>query len=155
MPESANRPHRCSKDFGKRSVCRNPLIANLLLRCDYIEKMGTGIGRIRAALEREHCPKVNIRFDTMFGLEFPRPTHAEDDRTSERTGKETRVRTREETREEILALITKNSRITIAQLAIAIGITPKGIEWQIGRLKKDGLLRRIGPTKGGHWEVVT
>jgi predicted HTH transcriptional regulator len=34
------------KDFGKRSVCRNPNIAALLLRCDYIEKMGTGIERI-------------------------------------------------------------------------------------------------------------
>ena len=37
--------------------------------------MGTGIERIRAALEREGCPKVNIRFNTMFTLEFPRPTY--------------------------------------------------------------------------------
>ena len=59
----------------KRSVCRNPLIASLLLRCGYIEKMGTGIVRIRAALERGNCPKVNIRYNTMFTLEFPRPSH--------------------------------------------------------------------------------
>ena len=63
------------KDFGRRSVCRNPNIAGLLLRCDYIEKMGTGIERIRAALERESCPKVSIRYNTMFTLEFPRPTY--------------------------------------------------------------------------------
>ena len=48
------------KDFGRRSVCRNPNIAGLLLRCDYIEKMGTGIERIRAVLERENCPEVSI-----------------------------------------------------------------------------------------------
>ena len=63
------------EEFGKRSVCRNPLIASLLFRCDYIEKMGIGIERIRAALERENCPKVNIRYNTMFTLEFPRPSH--------------------------------------------------------------------------------
>ena len=64
-----------ANEFGKRSVCRNPLIAGLLLRCNYIEKMGTGIERIRAALEKENCPEVNIRFNTMFTLEFPRPTY--------------------------------------------------------------------------------
>ncbi len=73
-----------AKEFGKRSVCRNPLIASLLLRCNYIEKMGTGIERIRAALERENCPKVDIRYNTMFTLEFPRPTYVKTDVTSEK-----------------------------------------------------------------------
>lgn len=63
------------KDFGRRSVCRNPNVANLLLRCNYIEKMGTGIERIRSALEEAQCPPVNISYDAMFSLEFPRPTH--------------------------------------------------------------------------------
>ncbi len=63
-------------DFGKRSVCRNPLIASLLLRCNYIEKMGTGIERIRNAVRDAECPPVNIRFNTFFTLEFPRPTDA-------------------------------------------------------------------------------
>ena len=48
------------EEFGTRSVCRNPLIANLLLRCDYIEKLGTGIGRIRSALEQAGCPAVQM-----------------------------------------------------------------------------------------------
>lgn len=152
-----------AEEFGTRSVCRNPLIASLLLRCDYIERMGTGINRIRAALEKENCPEVNIRYNTMFTLEFPRPTYVATDRSLEQTGEkpsgkdreDTREGTRGETREEILNQIAENPQITMAQLADIVGITPKGIEWQIARLKKDGLLRRIGPTKGGHWELVT
>ncbi|WP_084813409.1 Fic family protein [Desulfogranum japonicum] len=62
------------KDFGRRSVCRNPNIASLLLRCDYIEKMGSGIERIHTALVEARCPGVKIHFNTMFSLEFPRPT---------------------------------------------------------------------------------
>ena len=142
------------KDFGRRSVCRNPNIAGLLLRCDYIEKMGTGIERIRAALERENCSKINIRYATMFTLEFPRPTYFNTDGTSETAREKTRVKTRTKTRTKMLSLISENPQITTAQLADSIGITPKGVEWQITQLKKDGLLKRIGPAKGGRWEVV-
>jgi ATP-dependent DNA helicase RecG len=142
------------KDFGRRSVCRNPNIAGLLLRCDYIEKMGTGIDRIRAALERESCPKINIRYATMFTLEFPRPTYFNTNGTSETAREKTRVKTRTKTRTKMLSLISENPQITTAQLADAIGITSKGAEWQIAQLKKDGLLKRIGPAKGGRWEVV-
>ncbi len=143
-----------AKEFGQRSVCRNPLIANLLLRCDYIEKMGTGIKRIHAALEREHCPKVNIRFNTMFTLDFPRPTYTKAIGTAKHTIPGTRGAAREKTREKIIDLIAENPRITTAQIADTIGITPKGVEWQITQLKKNGLLKRIGPAKGGHWKAM-
>lgn len=67
------------KDFGHRSVCRNPRIASLLLRCNYIEKMGSGIERIRQALAKENCPEVRIRYNTMFTLDFSRPTYLQAD----------------------------------------------------------------------------
>ena len=131
-----------AEEFGKRSVCRNPLIANLLLRCDYIEKMGTGIERIREALERENCPKVNIRFNTMFTLEFPRPTYV---KAKDKTKK---------TSEKILRIIARNQRTTISELAEAIGVTTRSIERNIKNLQAQGRLRRSGPDKGGHWEVI-
>ena len=142
------------QEFGTRSVCRNPLIAGLLLRCNYIEKMGTGIDRIHTALEKGHCPKVNIRYNTIFTLAFPRPTYSKTDETTEPPRIKTRVKTREKTRAKMLSLISENPHITTSQLADAIGITPKGIEWQIAQLKKDGLLKRIGPAKGGRWDIT-
>ena len=39
-------------------------------------------------------------------------------------------------------------------LAEAIGITAKGVEKQLAKLKAQGVIRRIGPDKGGIWEVV-
>jgi ATP-dependent DNA helicase RecG len=39
-------------------------------------------------------------------------------------------------------------------MAELIGISRKGVEWQMAKLKAEGLVRRIGPAKGGHWEVV-
>ena len=63
-------------------------------------------------------------------------------------------KTREKTREKILTLIAANPSITTAELANQLEITAKGIEWQISRLKRMGVLERIGPARGGHWKVV-
>jgi ATP-dependent DNA helicase RecG len=116
--------------------------------------MGTGIERIHAALKKENCPEVKIRYNTMFTLEFPRPTYEETEDAPDRTREETRTFTREKTRVKILDLIVENPEITASELSEAVGITPKGVEWQIARLKKEGVLKRIGPAKGGRWEIL-
>ena len=32
-------------------------------------------------------------------------------------------------------------------------ISNKGVEWNLKTLKDEGVIKRIGPDKGGHWEV--
>ena len=54
----------------------------------------------------------------------------------------------------IIELIKKNAHITIPELAESLGISTRAIEKQIAKLKEKGRLKRIGPDKGGHWEVV-
>ena len=62
-------------------------------------------------------------------------------------------KTREKTREKILRIIRENPMITVLELAQKLEISPKGIEWNLTKAKKEGLLRRVGPDKGGRWEV--
>ena len=33
-------------------------------------------------------------------------------------------------------------------------LTDNAVKWSINKLKKGNKLRRIGPDKGGHWEVI-
>jgi len=40
------------------------------------------------------------------------------------------------------------------EMAEIVGISPKGVEWQIAKLKKEDRIKRIGPDKGGYWEVI-
>ena len=68
---------------------------------------------------------------------------------------EGREKTREKTREKILDLLRKTPSLTTAELAVTLGITDKGVAWQLNRLQQVGRLRRIGPDKGGHWEVIS
>ena len=48
----------------------------------------------------------------------------------------------------------RDPTITIAALARSVGITDRAIKKQIEKLKAKGQIWRIGPDKGGHWEVV-
>ena len=57
-------------------------------------------------------------------------------------------------REKILALLAARPTLTYAGLAEAVGLTVKAIEKNVRQLKAAGRLRRVGPDKGGHWEVI-
>ena len=57
-------------------------------------------------------------------------------------------------RDAILQLLKKRPYLSTRELAEEIGISAKGIEKQLGILKASGRLRRIGPDKGGKWEVL-
>ena len=50
--------------------------------------------------------------------------------------------------------ILKNNKITTNELAEIIGISQRKIKENINKLKIAGLLSRIGPTKGGYWEIT-
>ena len=57
-------------------------------------------------------------------------------------------------REKIITAIKGNGRHTTNSLAELVGVSPKAIEKHLAKLKAEGILVRIGPDKGGHWEVV-
>lgn len=57
-------------------------------------------------------------------------------------------------RERILALLKAEPRITRRLLAERIGITPRGVKYHLTKLRKAGIIRHVGPTKAGRWEVL-
>jgi predicted HTH transcriptional regulator len=62
-------------------------------------------------------------------------------------------KSREKSKEKILKLIENNASITQNGIAEATGLSVKSIEKHIRQLKKEGLLERIGPDNGGHWNM--
>lgn len=58
------------------------------------------------------------------------------------------------TADRIVSLIKENPRHSAKSLAKEIGISAKGVEKQLAKLKSNGIIRRIGPDKGGLWEVM-
>jgi len=54
----------------------------------------------------------------------------------------------------ILETCREKPSVTIPELAELIGITERSVQRNIQNLQKDGLLRRVGGRKEGHWEVI-
>jgi len=54
---------------------------------------------------------------------------------------------------EIPRLIKANPKLTRNELSENIKINQSAIQKHLKQLKQKGLLKRIGPAKGGYWEV--
>ena len=63
-------------------------------------------------------------------------------------------KTVEKTVEKIVYLIKENPHITQKELSEKTGLTRRGVEWNLSKLKEKGILKRVGPAKGGYWEVL-
>ena len=60
----------------------------------------------------------------------------------------------EQRSEKILALLRSEPRLPARLLAERLGISPRAVEKQLAKLREQWRLRRIGPAKGGHWQVM-
>ena len=58
------------------------------------------------------------------------------------------------TESKIVDLIRKNREIAIPEIAEKLKRTERTIERAIASLKEQQIIGRIGPAKGGHWEVL-
>jgi ATP-dependent DNA helicase RecG len=53
----------------------------------------------------------------------------------------------------ILEILWQNSAATISEIAKEIGISTTAVENSLAKLKKKGVLERVGSDKGGYWKV--
>ena len=51
--------------------------------------------------------------------------------------------------------MTVNSQITTQEIADELRVSRRAITKQIANLREQGIIRRVGPDKGGHWEIIT
>ena len=70
------------------------------------------------------------------------------------SGKESSQKSSQKSSHKILELMKQNPAITTTELAQLLNISRRAIAKQTALLKEKGLIRRIGPDKGGHWEVL-
>lgn len=156
-------------DLGKKSMPRNVLLFGLLQRMDLVEKAGSGILRIKQSIKDYRLPASKIEVDeNWFTVTFIRPD-LQKQSYEERKGLDVRwvevggspesspkgaPKSSPKTEEEIIRLIQGNNRITTQIMADTLGLTKRAILKQIDKLKKRGILKRVGPAKGGYWKIL-
>src|SRR3972149_8477710 len=142
------------RDFAKSSVRRNPIIADLFHRVGKVERMGSGIDRMRNLMRDAGLKEPMFEMDDFFRVTFYR-----DPRYSlkvEKVGEKVGERGGEkltENRQRIIGYMMQNKNISAKELAELVGISQRKMEKNISWLKEKGFISRIGPDKGGHWEL--
>lgn len=60
----------------------------------------------------------------------------------------------QKTSQKIIDLIKEDPCISTSKMAEIIGVDRRNIARNIKKLKEQGAVRRVGPDKGGFWEVI-
>lgn len=59
-----------------------------------------------------------------------------------------------ESQKRMLALVAADPHISKREMASKIGISTTAIDKNLATLKKKGFLKRVGPDKGGRWDIL-
>ena len=133
----------------------------MLRMVGYGENLGSGFPLILDAWKQAgwDTPVLNNKFELDM-VELVLPLSAIPEKASNSTVEITTSaenddgeKSREKSREKIIKIIRDNPTVTQLELSNMLRISTKAIEKHIKNLRKDGIIRRVGPDKGGHWEV--
>lgn len=164
-PDIANTFFRAGEHRDRMVRGRLPQVARRVRRAqraNQIETWGRGIQRIFAACKAAGSPKPKLRYDPNdLWLEFPfspaylRAISGAEGSGVGRTSQDATPRTTQETtQEKILAILREQPTTTRKALAATLGLSDSGIKYHLDKLRTAEVIRHVGPTKAGHWEVL-
>ncbi len=151
------------EEFGKKSVLRNPKIAGMLHRADYIEKMGTGVRKMQRLMSEAGLPPLEFAFTSFFTVTFRKPAAANGEKIGEIIGENFAKKfgikfglkgDRLARAVRILGILNGRERLIVTQIAESFEVGERAITRDIKFLKDNGLVEFIGSPKTG-WYVIT
>ena len=158
---------------------RNRRLGDFLKELDLTEGRSTGVPTIQTKLAENGSPRAIFETtDDRLTFLVTIPVHEGSSKSSEtklekletdafgsERGSETKLKSSEtdvfgsergsETKNLIIDIIKQDSRITVAEIAMQLNMSSRGIEKQIRKLRETGKIKRIGGRFGGYWEIMT
>lgn len=153
------------ENFPNVSDYRNPIIAEAMKVLGYVNCYNRGINMVQDELEANGNGKAEFSFRLITAFETKVALAGKEGQQGlepeEQKGrmKDNVVNEKvngkvNERQTQILAIVSDNPYITQLELASKLGISLVHINKNVKKLQGLGMIRRVGPDKGGHWEVV-
>ena len=131
--------------MSEHSSCpRNRLIARIFYLAGFIESWGRGINKIKKEFS-ENGMEVPVYKEEMGGMSVYIKRRVSNVSSKEASQKMS---------QKIIDLIKEDPNISTQDMADIIGIDRRNIARNLKKLQENGIVKRIGPDKGGYWEVV-
>ena len=136
---------------------KNPLIASFFRNIGYSEKLGSGArkmfkyGRLYSGVDPEFIEDDVFRIIQPLNENYS--FDAENEVGGQKSSVERSVKSSVKRSVKIIEMIKENPEITIPMMAETLRLTTRAVEKNVARLQVKGIVKRVGPDKGGHWEV--
>ena len=158
-------PDGLSKEdfFNGVSMPRNKELMRVFRDVEMVEALGSGMLRIMHTYSRD-----NFEFGDNF-IRFKAPFIAAENNTSqvaesdqknikwsENESENVKKMWRKcgENVEKVIQIIEEKPDVTIKEIASLLGKSNRWAEEQIRKMKEQKIIRRVGPDKGGYWELI-
>ena len=139
------------RDRQRKIVCFAGLVFSQM---GIVEELGSGMRKMfKYTLLYANGKESVIEEQDVYRIEIPYVPTLQGS-NSDTTQKSTLKSTLKGTRKEIVDIISGSSYITIPQIAEQLGMNARGIAKHIRNLQNQGIIKRVGPDKGGHWKVI-
>ena len=133
---------------GGTSICRNSILQKMFEFIGEGERAGSGVDTIKKGWKENGWSEPVVReINEPEQVELTLPL-------GNASPKEATEKTTEKTTEKIIAALRNNPSLSNKELADICGITEDGIYYNMRKLKNSGRIKRVGPDKGGYWEVI-
>lgn len=138
----------------------NPRIARAMYQVKYIETMGTGLTDLLDVCKANGLKTPLLEeVPSGFRIVIWRPERADNrggnaQKSRRKSMQKGSLKSSLKGSLKILEILAKEPTCTYDELAEQLSVSRRAITKQIKNLREAGKLRRIGPDKGGHWEVV-
>ena len=136
---------------------RNPQIAEFLKAHKFVREFGEGVDRMYRELAEAGNPEPKYEkigfmvMGTAYSSLYPDNNTTVHDKTSD--GFNTVKKSAVKSAVKIVSVMKRNPYVTILELCEITGLSDRGVRNNISKLKKNGTIVRIGPDKGGYWQV--
>lgn len=136
------------KDLGKLSIRRNEIIADLFSRLEYIEKLGTGIKKMKGWMKEYKLNPPKIEATGIFTITFYR-------HVAKNVGKMSLKNVPKKERQEyILNKILSKESFTFITIAKELSVHDKTIERDIEDLKQQKIIKFVGSKRSGYYAII-
>ena len=135
------------------SNIRNPILVSYVAK-GLLPYHGLGSGIKRALKSWPDIEFIDDHEGCLFTARISRKPHEELALVSEQKSSGKSSGKKQKSSGKILELLRADNTISIPELAAKIGISERAVEKQLANLRDTGALRRVGPAKGGKWEVL-
>jgi ATP-dependent DNA helicase RecG len=131
------------ENFGTVTITRNPIIASMFFRIDYIEQMGTGIGRMRNATREANVAEPKFEFSGFFKVTFKR-NEVETSIGRQSVANRSLSVVATDRKRAVISYLEGNGQARVADFVSVLGLSDGRVRALLREMVSDGTIEKIG-----------